>query len=543
MLVLSFKSSPDSGGSTSALEVGRQARICSQLVEVPHQGAFPITQAVVQRMKRMLETRRNATFVASSPSELHQRVKITSYAYAYRMPSSDSPIKRVFVVLALFLLLGSALVAGPAWATTGSHPSATSTRTVHINDDPTPGASAIAALTDVYNYRPDLQTAFPDIGSNPASLQALVDWAGQVVSGQVSDSNYSSLEPFGYFYSLMFVYDQRSDLQAAYPNAYTDTAAYEQLVTWAANVVTTQSTDAAYPVLADYGYWYALMSTYNARADLQAEFPDPYDSSASFLGLVDWAAGTVSGNWSDSAYPTLAPFGFWYSLMAVYNSRTDLQTAFPQAYTNFTNFSALVGWAGSVVSKQPSDSDYWALSEFGYWFSLMAIYNERADLQSVFPVAYSNFADYTQLVQWAGGVVTGEWSDGSATLLDPFGSYYTLMTTYDARADLLAAFPNAFTNWTASQGLVLWAGGTVEGLNADSSEPTLVTFGYWYALFGLVYEQRPDLQSAFPLALTDSVDNQAMINWADGVVLQVYPDEDYSILLPFASSYEGLATS
>jgi hypothetical protein len=59
----------------------------------------------------------------------------------------------------------------------------------------------------------------------------------------------------------------------------------------------------------------------------------------------------VAGDWTDGAYSSLAPFGYWYELMATYNDRADLQAAFPDAYTDFAQYTGLVNWAGAVVTQ------------------------------------------------------------------------------------------------------------------------------------------------------------------------------------------------
>jgi hypothetical protein len=170
---------------------------------------------------------------------------------------------------------------------------------------------------------------------------------------------------------------------------------------------------------------------------------------------------------------------------------------------------------------------------------LYTVYNGRADLQAAFPDVYGNFTNYTKLVNWAGGVVTGSFTDGANLTLHPFGYFYALMMVYDGRSDLQSAYPDAFTNFADYTLLVNWAGGVVTGRWTDSNSSTLAPFGYYYALM-MVYDGRSDLQSAFPHAFADESSYQALLVWANDVVLQVFTDSAYTTLLPFAASYEAL---
>jgi hypothetical protein len=501
----------------------------------------------------------------------------------------------VVVLLGVLLLSGlSAPLLASVPASGGAHPSARN----HLAFSFGSGISPAGELAAVYNNRTDLQLAYPDALTDSAVYEQLIAWANGTVSGAWVDSAYPSLAPFGYWYVLMAAYDARPDLQSAFPNALTDFSSYTSLVSWAGGVVSGASSDGAYAALAPYGYWYALMTTYNERPDLQFAYPAVYTNLSNFTQLVVWANGVVAGDWADGAYASLASFGPWYAVMASYSERPDLQTAFPDAFTNQTNFTELVGWAYDVVTGISADAAYPSLAPFGYWYALMswyddrsdlqsafpvaftdfgsytglvawaagvvsgaspdgaesalqpfgyyysvmAVYNYRADLQAVFPDAYTNFADYTQLVQWAGSVVTGVFTDGADAILSPYGYFYDLMNIYDARIDLLDAFPNAFTNWGSGEALFEWAGEVVNESVSDASQATLEPFGYWYILFGWVYEQRPDLQTEFPLGLTIGASNQGLLGWADSVVTtDSPPDPAYTTLLPFASEYTTLA--
>jgi hypothetical protein len=395
------------------------------------------------------------------------------------------------------------------------------------------------AVMATYNDQADLQAAFPHAYTHFASFAGLVDWAGGVVTGQSADPAYSVLAPFAYWYALITTYNERPDLQSAFPHASTNLTNYTELVGWAGGVVTVQWTDPAYVALAPFGYYYALMTTYNERVDLQAAFPDAYTSFGSYTGLVSWAGGVVIGQWTDPAYSTLAPFGYFYALMLAYDAGTNPQTTYPDAYTNFGSYTGLVSWAGGVVAGPSTGPSYSDLAPCGYYYALMTTYNDRVDLQAAFPDAYTSFASYPELVNWAAWVADTA-GDPAYLVLAPFGYYYNLMFVYDGRVDLQTAFPLASTDWAEEQALASWAGAVVNGTILDSSEATLQPYGYWYVLFGWVYEQRTDLQAQYPMAWTDGASNQGLLDWADAVVSGQISDRAYATLLPFAGTYEAL---
>jgi len=396
------------------------------------------------------------------------------------------------------------------------------------------------ALMATYNARPDLQTAFPQAYTNLTNYTELVGWAADVVSGQSNDGAYSALAPFAFYYELMGTYNARPDLQTAFPQAYTNFTNYTELVGWAADVVAGQSVDGTYSALVPSGYYYELMASYNARADLRSSFPEAYTNFDSYSELVGWAGEVVSGTSTDGAYASLAPFGYYYVLLAEYNARSDLQSAFPAAYTSFGSYAGLVGWAGDVVTGSSADGASAVLSPFGYYFALMSVYNGRSDLQSALPDAYTDFASYSALVDWAGEVVTGAFYDGAYSSLAPFGYFYDMMGLYDSRPDLQTAFPLAYSDWASEQSLASWAGAVVNYSISDPSQATLQPFGYWYVLYGWVYEPRSDLQSQFPLAWTEPSSNQGLLGWAKEVVNGEIVDPAFLALDPFSSTYDTL---
>jgi hypothetical protein len=115
--------------------------------------------------------------------------------------------------------------------------------------------------------------------------------------------------------------------------------------------------------------------------------------------------------------------------MATYNLRTDLESAFPNAYSSWSSYTNLVSWAGGVVTHQWVDSSISSLNNYGYYCDLMMVYNQRPDLQTAFPDAYASQAYYQSLVNWANGVVTKAWTDSSYNLLYYYASYYETHAT------------------------------------------------------------------------------------------------------------------
>jgi hypothetical protein len=282
----------------------------------------------------------------------------------------------------------------------------------------------LSTLMNTYANRPDLQRAFPE--ASYGDYANLVTWAYGVVSQQWVDGSYNTLAPYAYWYNLMNTYNNRPDLQVAYPDAYTSTTSYQGLINWAAGVVTKQWSDGSYGALNSTAYWYELMGTYNGRSDLQSAFPNAYSNTITtdYQKLLTWAGGVVSQKWVDGSYSTLSHFGYWYDLFMTYNQRSDLQASFPGAYTNMSEYKSLVNWAGGVVAQQWVDGSYSQLNTYGYWYDLMMVYNTRTDLQNVFPGAYVLHSQYQSLINWANGVVTHAWPDGAITYLNYYAAYY-----------------------------------------------------------------------------------------------------------------------
>lgn len=286
------------------------------------------------------------------------------------------------------------------------------------------GGAAVLELYTLYNSRPDLQSAFPNAATDLSSFERFVSWAGYLVVGQENDSAAVGLYPYGAWILLMSVYNARADLQAAFANAYTDFSSYVGLVTWAGDVVTGTFSDPVEPTLAPFAYWYTLMMVYNSRADLLSTFPDAYGNSSSFTGLVNWAGAVVTGAITDPASSKLDAYGFYYALRSLYDGRADLQAAFPDAFTDWVEEGALLSWAGAVVNKTISDASQARLAPYGSTLVLFWVYLQRPDLQQAFPLAGTNGGALERLLYWAKEVVTGKISDRAASTLSAFASTF-----------------------------------------------------------------------------------------------------------------------
>ena len=290
-----------------------------------------------------------------------------------------------------------------------------------------PQIPALGVLLELYGTRPDLQAAFPGASlGNITDLSALVSWAADVANGRFSDSAANALQAAdaGPYYTLMGLYNSRPDLQSAFPNAYTNVSSYESLVAWAGSVVTGTFADSANSTLRPWGYSYVLDMLYLQRPDLQAAFLNPLLNSSASDALISWAAGVVTGSIPDTSNATLQRYGYFYDLMGLYNSRPDLEAAFPHADSNASEFASLVGWAGAVVNGTVLDSARTQLAPFGYWYVLLGVYNGRPDLQAAFPLAYVNATSYQSLLGWAKAVVTGAISDSAYSTLQPYAATY-----------------------------------------------------------------------------------------------------------------------
>lgn len=296
-----------------------------------------------------------------------------------------------------------------------------------INLTFSPAIPALNVLYGVYNERSDLQSAYPGVTEGVlSSIKELVNWASDVVNGEFADEDYSALAApdVAYFYELMGIYNARSDLESAFPNAYADLGSYQALLGWAGQVVDGQYSDSSNSSLRPWSYAYALLDLYGDRPDLQSAYPGATLSLMELDRLFVWAGGVVNGSYSDSASSTLSSFGYFYELMWIYGDRSDLQTAFPFAEASATSFRALVDWSGEVVNGSFADSSKSNLDKFGYWYVLLWTYDGRSDLQAAFPYAYSQGDSLASLFTWARGVVERSFSDSAYVTLLPYASEY-----------------------------------------------------------------------------------------------------------------------
>ncbi len=272
----------------------------------------------------------------------------------------------------------------------------------------TTSSTAIATLLSIYNSRPDLQAAFPVVGSNMVNL---INWAA-LVSGTTLDSSSSTLAPYATVYTLMSVYDGRPDLQAAFPEA-ANGADIKNLSSWAGSSGIT--TDGASATLSKYTFVYALMNIYDNRPDLQTAFPEAVDGN-NLKNLSSWAG--TSGITTDGASATLSAYSANYALMNVYDNRADLRAAFPEA-ANGGNIKNLLTWAGT--SGITTDGASATLSTYAATYTLMHVYNFRPDLQGVFPIA-ADGGNISSLLCWAKN--SGITTDGANSVLSLFASFY-----------------------------------------------------------------------------------------------------------------------
>ncbi len=285
----------------------------------------------------------------------------------------------------------------------------------------------LAELVNLYENRPDLQGAFPEAASgNLSELAELTTWASEVVSGEISDTAFPELAApdVGYYFALMGLYNERSDLRSAFPEAYTNGSEFARLLTWASEVAGGRIADSSNQTLAPWSYAYALLGVYEQRSDLVVAFPNALARVAEFESLIDWAGHVVNGSFVDSAESTLHPFGAVYELLTVYDERTDLRSAWPDANGSAPEFTGLVNWAGEVLNGTFADSSRSALTPFGYWAVLLWVYDGRSDLQSAFPNAFTNGTSWSQLLEWADGVVSQSFVDSAYTTLLPYASTY-----------------------------------------------------------------------------------------------------------------------
>jgi hypothetical protein len=115
-----------------------------------------------------------------------------------------------------------------------------------------------------------------------------------------------------------------------------------------------------------------LEALYSQRADLQALF------GGNFTQLVDWAATTGATIPSEGIRALLIPMEPYLItacsnatrplavLFSVFNTRYDLQLAFPQTF--YGNYTSLIRWAANVASGQTNDPAYSTLKPYAVWY-------------------------------------------------------------------------------------------------------------------------------------------------------------------------------
>ena len=173
-----------------------------------------------------------------------------------------------------------------------------------------------------------------------------------------------------------------------------------------------------------------LLEIYDRRPDLQTAFPEA--GTREYANLVHWALGTAEGRWEDpdqaalqkhrKSYQFVADSGGLAYLISLYDIRPDLQATFPEVKQG--NYGRLVSWASGVANHLINDDYYQILLPFGYWYTLMTVYDSRPDLQTAFPNAYTSRVSYQNLLCWAKGVVEQRWRDSAYVMLAPYASSY-----------------------------------------------------------------------------------------------------------------------
>jgi GT2 family glycosyltransferase len=113
-----------------------------------------------------------------------------------------------------------------------------------------------------------------------------------------------------------------------------------------------------------------LLDIYHLRPDLRRACPEARNGD--YQRLIDWAA--ISGVTVDTARAPLRPYGSYYAantsdrkkplavLVEVYNSRTDLQSAYPEVLMG--KFEGLITWANRVLVNNLGEEAYSTLKPY-----------------------------------------------------------------------------------------------------------------------------------------------------------------------------------
>lgn len=296
----------------------------------------------------------------------------------------------------------------------------------------------ISDLMIIFHQRPDLKSAFGE--AIDGNLRGLLSWASYAGTSEYP----SILKEYGHLYDLMKIYDERSDLRTAYPEA-NNAVNTAHLYEWAENYGVTEYKQS----LAKYDHIYNLVTVYYSRPDLQSAYTEASNGN-NLSGLLRWA-----GEYGTSEHKEkLGKYDHIYDLMRIYQGRSDLQSAFPEA-ANGNDLTNLLVWASNNGKNEDS-----RLSSRAYIYDLINVYQSRLDLQSAFPEA-SNAENLSNLLAWAGAYGASE----HPSVLGSYDAIYDLMRVYNDRPDLQSAFPEA-ANGNNLANLYCWAKNN--GVNEDS---------------------------------------------------------------------------
>lgn len=190
-----------------------------------------------------------------------------------------------------------------------------------------------------------------------------------------------------YLNSLFGVYDSRSDLQGAFPNAHTSHSSLVKLIDWGAFFGVKENPG----TLGKYAAKYHLVSIAERRPDVIAVFGDPTSSTTSFNSVVGWANGFGVNEHANE----LHRYTYVYALQTLWLQRGDLQTVYPGA-SHMEKMGGLFGWAASHAGQPFTDST----GPYVAQYKLLSLHDRRGDLKTSFPEA-ENGGDIKALLAWA----------------------------------------------------------------------------------------------------------------------------------------------
>jgi len=205
-------------------------------------------------------------------------------------------------------------------------------------------------------------------------------------------------------------------------------------------------------------------------------------------------------------------------LQTVFDSRPDLQSAFPEASSG--DFGALYGWAWQFgVNESPV-----LLGQHEAMYSLLWVYHVfRPDLETAFPEAAFG-EDISGLLEWASLSGINEHAN---ILADDEAVYNMLWIIQNFRPDLESAFPEALNGNDLSN---IWEWGALNGINEHANiladDEALIDIMWVYEEF------REDLQAVFPEA-NNAGGLAGLFDWAANFGVT----EHASILADHAAEY------